>query len=251
MKMPISFAQLTSRRLVGLTLAPIAALWIACTPVIAQVRGADLGAQKAATEQQRERLQKERDAERAEIAGKRAIIEQQRVAEDKLCYQKFSVESCLADAREQARVKDAPLRERELEINDVERKEKAAAKLKSIEDKKAENAAVPMKSQQREKAAKSPSSSPTGEGAKLPVDEQAMQAQRQSEAQQRASKQADYLRRHESSRAQADQGRAEREAKARADHEAKVKEAAEHKARALQQAKQRGQTSAPLPAPAP
>lgn len=249
MKMPISFAQLTSRRLAGLTLAPIAALWMACTPAIAQT-GADPAVQKAATEQQRERLQKERDAERAEIAGKRAIIEQQRAAEDKLCYQKFSVESCLADAREQARVKDAPLRERELEINDVERKEKAAAKLKSIEDKKAENAAVPMKSQQREKAGKSPSS-PTGEGAKRPVDEPAMQAQRQSEAQQRANKQADYLRRHESSRAQADQGRAEREAKARADHEAKVNGAAEHKARALQQAKQRGQTSAPLPAPAP
>jgi hypothetical protein len=88
-------------------------------------------------------------------------------------------------------------------------------------------------------------------GCQPAVDEQAAQAQRQTEAQQRASKQADYVRRHEQNRAQADQGRAEREAKARADHEAKLKAAAEHKARALQQAKERGQTAAPLPAPAP
>lgn len=59
------------------------------------------------------------------------------------------------------------------------------------------------------------------------------------------------MRRHEQNRAQADQGRAEREAKTRADYEAKLKAAAEHKARALEKAKERGQTSAPLPAPAP
>lgn len=250
MKMPTPFAPLTSHRFTALALAPIAAVWMLCAPANAQVQGEGQQAQKAAVQQQREQLLKEHEAERAEIVRQRALIEQQHVAEDKLCYQKFSVEGCLADAREKARLKDVPLRARELEINDIERKEKAATKLKGIEEKKAENAAVPMKSKKRDEAGKN-APSPAGVGAKPPVDEQAVQAQRQSEAQQRASRQADYQRRHEESRAKADQGRAEREAKAREAHEAKLKEAADHKARALKQAQERGKTSAPLPAPAP
>ncbi|KGH24091.1 hypothetical protein GL58_25415 [Comamonas testosteroni] len=253
--MPTILAQLIRRRIAGFALAPLAAVWLACAPAMAQVKAdsaqqTDRQAQKAAAEKARQHLHQQREAERDEILSKRAVIEQQRVADEKLCYQKFAVEGCLADARRAAREKDAPLRARELEINDTERKEKAAAKLQAIEEKKAENAAVPMKSQQRDKSDKS-LPQPAGSGAKPAVDEQAARAQRQTEAQQRASKQADYVRRHEQSRAQADQGRAEREAKARADHEAKLKAAAEHKARALQQAKERGQTAAPLPAPAP
>lgn len=262
MKMPTHFAPPTSRRFATLALAPVAAVWMFCATASAQMqqvqgegsltsKTAAQGQQKQQIQQeQRELLQKEIAAERAEIVSKRAVIEQQRVADDKLCYQKFSVESCLADAREQARVKDAPLRARELEINEIERRQAAAARLQSIEEKKAEKSAVPMKSQKREGADKRQPSA-TGVGAKPAVDEQAAQAQRQSEAQQRASRQAEYQRSHELSRAKADQGRAEREAKARAEREAKLKEAAERKARSLQQAKERGQTAAPLPAPAP
>ncbi len=251
MTMPTILAQLIRRRIAGFALAPLAAVWLACAPVMAQVK-ADSAQQtdKQAQKEVADKARQQREAERDEILSKRAVIEQQRVADEKLCYQKFAVEGCLADARRVAREKDAPLRARELEINDTERKEKAAAKLQAIEEKKAENAAVPMKSQQRDKSGKS-LPQPTGSGAKPAVDEQAARAQRQTEAQQRASKQADYVRRHEQNRAQADQGRAEREAKARADHEAKLKAAAEHKANALQQAKERGQTAAPLPAPAP
>lgn len=251
MTMPTILAQLIRRRITGFALAPLAAVWLACAPVMAQVK-ADSAQQtdKQAQKEVADKARQQREAERDEILSKRAVIEQQRVADEKLCYQKFAVEGCLADARRVAREKDAPLRARELEINDTERKEKAAAKLQAIEEKKAENAAVPMKSQQRDKSGKS-LPQPTGSGAKPAVDEQAARAQRQTEAQQRASKQADYVRRHEQNRAQADQGRAEREAKARADHEAKLKAAAEHKANALRQAKERGQTAAPLPAPAP
>lgn len=253
MTMPTIFAQLIRHRIAGLALAPLAAVCLACAPAMAQAQTdaaapTDKLVQKEAAEKAREHLHKQREVERAEILNKRAVIEQERVADEKLCYQKFAVEGCLAEARRAAREKDAPLRARELEINDAERKEKAAAKLQAIEEKKAENAAVPMKSQQRDKNG---SSHPKGSGAKPAVDEQAAQAQRQTEAQQRAGKQADYVRRHEQNRAQADQGRAEREAKAKADYDAKLKAAAEHKARALQQAKERGQTSAPLPAPAP
>ncbi|QXZ11342.1 hypothetical protein KUF54_07925 [Comamonas sp. Y33R10-2] len=254
--MSTHFALPIIRRFATLALAPVAAVWMFCAPANAQmpqVQGEALLTPKTAAErqqEQREQLHKEIAAERAEIVSKRVVIEQQRVADDKLCYQKFSVESCLADAREQARIKDAPLRARELQINELERRQAAAARLQSIEEKKAEKSAVPMKSQKREGADKR-QPTPTGVGAKPAVDEQAAQALRHSEAQQRASKQAEYQRSHELSRAKADQGRAEREAKARAEREAKLKEAAERKARSLQQAKERGQTAAPLPAPAP
>lgn len=254
MKMPTTFAQLIRRHVAGLALAPLVAIGLVCAPAMAQVQ-TDKQTPKEAAEKARQHLHQQREAERDEILSKRAVIEQQRVADEKLCYQKFAVEGCLAQARQAAREKDAPLRARELEINDLERKEKAAARLQSIEEKQVEKAAVPMKSQQREKNPKSVPQS-TGSDAKpavdeQAVDEQAVQAQRQTEAQQRASKQLDYVRRHEQNRAQAEQGRAEREAKARADYAAKLKAAAEHKARALQQAKERGQTAPPLPAPAP
>ena len=208
-------------------------------------------AQKAQAARERESLHKSWEAERKEIQGKREVIEQQRLSAEKLCYQKFAVEGCLAEARTEAREKDAPLRARELEINAVERKEKAAERLKAIEEKKAENAAVPMKAQQREKGP-GKASGPRGPGAKPDVDEAAAHAQRQSEAQQRAAKQSDYVRRHEQNRAHADEGRAEREAKARADFEAKQKQAAAHKANALKKAQEAGQKkAAPLPPPAP
>ena len=249
MKMPTTFAQLIRRHVAGFALAPLAAIGLVCASAMAQVQ-ADKQAPKEAAEKARQHLHQQRESERDEILGKRAVIEQQRVADEKLCYQKFAVEGCLAQARQAAREKDEPLRARELEINDLERKEKAAARLHSIEEKQVEKAAVPMKSQQREKNPKSVPQS-TGSDAKPAVDEQAVQAQRQTEAQQRASKQLDYVRRHEQNRAQAEQGRAEREAKAKADYAAKLKAAAEHKARALQQAKERGQTAPPLPTPAP
>lgn len=255
MTMSTILAPLIRHRSAGLALASLAAVLLAGAPALVHAQAQAVQqtgpqAQKAAAEKARQHLHQQREAERDEILSKRAVIEQQRIADEKLCYQKFAVEGCLADARRAAREKDAPLRARELEINDAERKEKAAAKLKAIEEKKAENAAVPMKSQQRDKNARS-TPQPGGTGAKPAVDEQAVQAQRQAEARQRASKQADYVRRHEQNRAQADQGRAEREAKARADYDAKLKAAAEHKARALQQARERGQASAPLPTPAP
>ena len=208
-------------------------------------------AKKLSAAKEREHLRKAWEAERKEIQGKRDVIEQQRLADEKLCYQKFAVEDCLTDARRAAREKDVPLRARELEVNEAERKDKAAERLQTIEEKKADNAAVPMKAQQREKMPGT-GPQPTGPGAKPEVDEAAARAQRQSEAQQRAAKQGEYVRRHEQNRAQADQGRAEREAKARADYEAKVKEAEAHKASVLKKAQEAGKKpAAPLPAPAP
>ena len=266
MKMLITFVGLAHRRSAASALASAALLVLSASPVMAQTAqdqtavpavlrsvsptaSSEKDAKKAQADKERQRLQLERERERAEIVSKRAIIDQELTAEEKVCYQKFAVEGCLAEARARAREKDEPLRERELQINAAERQQKADERLKAIEEKKAEKAAVPMKSQQRD-GARHPSTT-KGSGAKPGVDEQAVQAQRQSEAQQRAARQADYVRRHEQNTSNAQQGRAEREAKAKAEYEAKLKAAADHKASSLKQAQERGKTAAPLPAPAP
>ena len=266
MKMPNTFAASNATCSAACVLMSAAAFWLLAGSAMAQtsvVKPAEMQAQqsgvgegmsekdrkKAQADKARQHLQKEREHERAEIAIKREIIEQQLMEKEKLCYQKFAVEGCLADARAQARKLDEPLRELELKINEAERKYKAQERLKTIEEKKAEKEAVPMKSQQRENHRHAPA--PTGPGAKPGVDEQAMRAQRQIEAQQRADRQSDYVRRHEQNRAKADEGKAARETKAREDYEAKLKAAADHKAGALKQAQERGKTAAPLPAPAP
>jgi hypothetical protein len=254
MTMPTILAQLIRRRIAGFALAPLAAVWLACAPAMAQVKAdsaqqTDKQAQKEVAEKARQHLHQQREAERDEILSKRAVIEQQRVADEKLCYQKFAVEGCLADARRAAREKMRRCVRaswKSTTRSARKRRRPSCRPLKRKSRKRCRAHEVAAAREERQEPAQ-----PTGSGAKPAVDEQAAQAQRQTEAQQRASKQADYVRRHEQNRAQADQGRAEREAKARADHEAKLKAAAEHKARALQQAKERGQTAAPLPAPAP
>ena len=211
-------------------------------------------AQRAQQGQQRAQVKARREAERAEITQKRAIIESQQTAAEALCYKKFAVEDCLVEARREARDKDAPLRARELEINESERRERAAERLKQIEEKKASKAAAPMNGQQRDKTpgvATPDVAAPSGKGPRPPVDEQAVQQQRSQEAQQRAAKQADYVQRHQADQLRRKAETAEREPKARADYEAKLKAAAEHKAKALQAAKEKGQTAAPLPVPKP
>ena len=257
MKMPLFFASTPClERLARLALLPAAALCLLGTlPAAAQQKAVPAlssearQAQKTAEEKERQRLRKNWETERKELQKKRAVIEEQRLLDEKLCYQKFAVEGCLAEARRVAREKDAPLRARELNINDLERKEKAAERLKAIEEKKADNAAVPMKSQQREKESRNGPGA-KGSAARPSVDEAAAQAQRQAEAQQRAAKQAEYVRSHEQNRAKAEQGRAEREAKAKADYAAKLKAAEDHKASSLKKAQESGaQKSAPLPPP--
>ena len=54
---------------------------------------------------------------------RRALAERQKPLEA-ACYQKFAVEDCLSKLRSQAREQEKPLRERELRLNDAERREK-------------------------------------------------------------------------------------------------------------------------------
>lgn len=205
-------------------------------------------APQALREQQRAQAKAQREAERAQLAKQRSVNESQQMAAEALCYKQFAVEDCLLQARRAGREKEAPLRARELEINDAERRERGAERLQQIEEKQAGKAVAPMQGQQRGKA---PGTAPgaSGKAPRPPVDEPAVQQQRSQEARQRAARQADYVQRRQAEQQQRQAEVAQREPKARADHEAKLKAAAEHKAKALQAAREKGRTAAPLPPP--
>lgn len=83
-------------------------------------------AERAERVRERERIRKEEAA----IAGQ---LQQAEVA----CYQRFAVEDCLRAERRSARAKRAVLQQREAVISDAERRERAAQRLKDVEQRQA------------------------------------------------------------------------------------------------------------------
>ncbi|MBB6558669.1 chemotaxis protein histidine kinase CheA [Acidovorax soli] len=77
----------------------------------------------------------QRKAERAHIEAERKAVAERQLAADKECYKLFAVEDCLRTSRNRAREAEAGLRKREMQINDAERKEKAADRRRSIAEK--------------------------------------------------------------------------------------------------------------------
>lgn len=74
----------------------------------------------------------ERAAERGRLGAERQRIEAVYAAEEAACGQRFAVTGCVEDARARRRAALAPLRERELGLDDVERQERAAARRQAI-----------------------------------------------------------------------------------------------------------------------
>lgn len=77
----------------------------------------------------------QRKAERAGIDQERKAIAERQLGADKECYKLFAVEDCLRTSRNRTREAEAGLRKREMQINDAERKEKAADRRRSIAEK--------------------------------------------------------------------------------------------------------------------
>lgn len=112
--------------LLGLALGwPLAAAQDAARPPAADEASVVEAARKAQAA--------EREAERSAIAAERERLQQRHTAAQAECYQRFATEDCLRRARGAFRQNDAVLRARELEINDAERKAKAAAREALIE----------------------------------------------------------------------------------------------------------------------
>jgi hypothetical protein len=210
-------------------------VWLAALAICGSALAADASSADADAEAEAAKaVQAERKAARNEIAAQRALVKQRQTAAESECYQRFYVEDCLSDARMQAREQDKPLRERELQLNDQERRERAAQRLKDIEAKQADKASAAMEASQRPPA---------------PVrDIQGLGAQRVQDAQQRAAQQSSHQRDHDEQVQRRAAGEDERRAAARADYDAKQKAAAERRARAAEAARERGPQAAPLPA---
>jgi hypothetical protein len=163
--------------------------------------------------------QAQRLAERERIQQERQAIMVTRKHDETACYRRFAVEDCLRDVRTQVRNAEVRLRARELQINDAERKEKAAERLRSIEEKQR---VAPDRSQ--------PQGAARAAG-RSPASVEDMRTQHQREAQQRAQQQRS---RQDSSAANKEQRAtqsAERAAAARARHAENVKSAQERRER--------------------
>lgn len=194
--------------------------------------------------------QVERDAVRARIAAERQAIAQRLSQQERACYQRFAVEDCLREVRTQARNEDNALRQQELKINDIERREKSGARLRSIEQKSLEpRSKAPVEGKTRGTAL--PGGAPVpARTAQDVADDQALHAQ---QARERAQTLSQRQQSHAAELARKQSTEVQRRTAARERNEAKQRQAREHKER--QQAKVQEQSErkkpAPLPLPAP
>jgi hypothetical protein len=162
-----------------------------------------------------------RKAEHERIRHERDAIKAQRVKDEAVCYQRFAVEDCLKAVRAQVRDAETRLRLQEIDLNDAERKEKAAERLKSIEEKQR-----PV-----------PASAAVGGGPDAVMRKpaaahpQASQAQRDHDAQLRAQEQRSKVQKQAQEQKSRAAESADRAAQARARHAETLKAAEEHRAR--------------------
>lgn len=178
---------------------------------------------------------------RQEIAQQRQHIESRKLDAEKACWQRFAVEDCLRDIRAQAREQDSVLRARELDINREERQEKAAERLRAIEQKKSEKqASAPVTTNVRGASAQ-------GAAVGSPAQIEQAEAERVQAAKERAAQTAARVTQHQAQVAEQEKTAAERRAKALQSQQDKQQAAQARRAsKADDIAKRKG---APLPTP--
>lgn len=181
-----------------------------------------------------------RKVERDRIAREREALNARRQEDEAVCYQRFAVEDCLRGVRAKARAGQDRLRAQEIELNDSERREKAAERLRAIEDKQT---AMPPAGKRTDAQVR-----------KSPADPDVAKVQRDQDAHQRAQQQNSRAQAQASEQAARAAATADRAAQSRAKHAQAVQAAQERRARvekskadALAQGRK---PAAPLPAPA-
>lgn len=181
-------------------------------------------------------------AERARIAAERGKVEAQYRDEERACWGRFAVNDCLAAARAKRRSALADLRRQEISLNEAEHKQRAAERLRSME--------------QRADTAPPPAAPPT---VRERGDRDAKAAQRAAE---QAAREAEHARRTVAKKRQGDRAAgvseelARREAErasraARAAENVRRREALQREARERQEALQRRLAARQKPAAAP
>jgi len=183
-----------------------------------------------------------RKAEHDRIRHEREAVKAQRVKDEAACYKLFAAEDCLKTVRAQVRDTETRLRAQEIELNDAERKEKAADRLKSIEEKQR-----PV-----------PANTPKGTGPdavlrnKPAADPQATKAQRDHDAELRAQQQRSNAQKHAQEQQTRAAENAVRASQSRAKHAEALQAADERRARVekaqADAAAQGRKPAAPLPA---
>lgn len=176
----------------------------------------------------------QRKAEHERIRHEREALKAQQVKEEAACYQRFAVEDCLRAVRARGRDAEGRLRTQEIMLNDAERKEKAADRLKAIEEK--------------QRPAPAEAKGPDAVVRKPP----ATQAQRDHDAALRAEQQRSRVQKQADEQARRAADSAERAAQARTRHAETLKAAEERRARVekarADAAAQGRKPAAPLPA---
>lgn len=174
----------------------------------------------------------EREAQRERIRQQREAIQAQRQQAEAACYQRFAVQDCLNREHNTARDAEAALRKEELRLNEADRRERAAERLRMIEQKKA----------QAQSAAPGAAPAAVAPG---PADG------RDQQAQQRALEQRQRQQSHQSEQAARAAGEAERAASAQLRQAEKLKDSQARRERfERQQAEDAAlgiKPSAPLP----
>jgi colicin import membrane protein len=172
-------------------------------------------------------------AERQRIQDERSRIEAAFLDEQKDCYQRFAVTGCIQAARARRREVMSDLRRQEIGLNDLERKQRTAERLRELEDKE-----VQQRRELEERRAKG-------------QEEQAARDQREAEKAQKATQAASAAQARAAARAgkqpapkQAIDGPANQQR-----YEQRMEEAREHRAKVEQRAAQSGKAPRPLPVP--
>lgn len=181
------------------------------------------------------------DAERARLTRERAEIDARAKTEQTACYQRFAVEDCLQESRRKRRTAEDSIKRQEADLNDIERKRRAAAQLERLDkappraqDDPAAQEKARQSQQGREQRAADHADSRADAAAKAESNRRALEDKQRNHAEQQAK----------AARLQAD---APTE---RARFERKQEQAAKHRAdRERQNAERTKPRSAPLPTP--
>ena len=168
---------------------------------------------------------------RARIEQKSQAIDQALKQAETACYQRFAVEDCLRKERQNARKAQALLRQQKAVLDDAERRERAAQRLKAIAERELPTPA-PATAHVKEASPPLPPPQPRPENA-LPAS-RPEDVDRDQQAQGRARQQQEKRKAHQARQAEAVSSQAAQAAKARQLREEKNAAAAQHKAQVLQ-----------------
>lgn len=130
-------------------------------------------------------------AERQRIAAERAAVEADAARAEAECRTRFAVSGCVAEVQARRRAALAPLRERELVLDDAERKAASLERAQRLEAKRAEAASAPPTAASASVRTRAPvGAAQAGPRERKPsktADDAAEAAQRAAERQQRLS----------------------------------------------------------------